>query len=267
MSRLLIEDAFATAALATPISARWVNVPAELEVVLQPGLTATGVGANDLALISAAEILRLQASHDVVGDVAVVADTVGAVAMRTPVRPDEVESTPVRLVDAGATAELLARATLAPFYGIEATAWLRGDEQAAAEAEVVIVEGAEALREQEAGFSEDLVRAWYILTEQSFVSHLLIAPRTMPAEVLQRSVAFLDAARATGLERRREWRASLADREGVGRDRAYDYWAAQRLTLEEGDRRALLDVLGRGGRGSPYPAPTQIQFRDGTSRD
>ena len=267
MARLLIDDTFATAALTTPITAGWVDVPANFEVVLEPGLTSARLDQDDVALISSAEVLRLQESHEVVGDVAVVADAVGAVAMRTPVRPDEVESTPVRLLDAGATAELLARATLAPFYGIEATRWLRSDEHAAAEAEVVIVEGAEALREQEAGFSEDLVRAWFILTDQSFVSHVLIAPRTMPAEELQRYVAFLDAARTTGLERRREWRAPFADREGVGRDRAYTYWAAQRLTLEEGDRRALLDLLGRGGRGSPYPAPTHIQFRDGTSRD
>ncbi len=267
MARLLVDDTFATAALTTPITAGWVDARANLEVRLEPGLTATGVGADDLALIASAEVLRLQGSHEVVSDVAVVADAVGAVAMRTPVRPDEVESTPVRLVDAGATAELLARATLAPFYGIEATRWLLGDELAAAEAEVVIVEGAEALREQEAGFSEDLVRAWYILTEQSFVSHVLIAPRTTPAEELQRYEDFLEAVRATGLERRREWRAPLADREGVGRDRAYTYWAAQRLTLKEGDRRALLDLLGRGGRGSPYPAPTHIQFRDGTGRD
>jgi predicted solute-binding protein len=267
LARVLIDDTFATAALATPISARWIDVPAELEVVVQPGLMATGVGVDDLALISSAEVLRLQHSHEVVSGVAVVADAVGAVAMRTPVRPDEVESTTMRLVDAGGTAELLARATLTPFYGIEATGWLRGDEHAAAQAEVIIVEGAEALREQEAGFSEDLVRAWFILTEQSFVSHVLIAPRNLLVEEFQWYVAFLDTVRASGLERRREWRAPLADREGVGRDRAYTYWAAQRLTLEEGDRRALLDMLGRGGRGSPYPAPTHIHFREGTSRD
>jgi predicted solute-binding protein len=264
---LLVDDTFATAGFSTPIRNRWIDVPADLEVVFQPGLTATFVGPDDLALIPSAEVLRLQQTHEVVSDIAVVADAVGAVAMRTPARPDEVESTPVRLLDAGGTAELLARATLTPFYGIEATRWLRGDEHSATEAEVVIVEGAEALREQEAGFSEDLVRAWFILTEQSFVSHVLIAPRGLPLEEFQRCMTFLDAVRATGQERRREWRAPLADREELGRDRAYNYWSAQRLTLEEGDRRALIDLLGRGGKGSPYPAPAQIQFRGGTSPD
>lgn len=267
MGRLLIDETFATATFSTPIREKWVEVPVGVEVVLVPGLTAASVGADDLALISSAEVLRLQNSHEVVSDVAVVADAVGAVAMRTPVRPDEVESTPVRLFDASGTAELLARSTLAPFYGIEATGWVRGNERVAAEAEVVIVEGAEALRGPEAGFSEDLVRAWFILTDQSFVSHVLIAPRTMPAETLQRHLTFLDSVRTAGLARRREWRAAFADREAVGRDSAYSYWAAQRLTLEESDRRALLDVLGRGARGSSYPTPTHVQFREGSGRD
>jgi predicted solute-binding protein len=267
LARLLIDDAFATAAFTVPIAAVWVEAPESLVVALETGLTATRVGADDLALIPSAEVLRLQDSHEIVADVAVVADAVGAVAMRTPVRPDEVESTPVRLFDAGGTAEMLARATLASFYGIEATGWLKGDDRAAAEAEVVIVEDAEALREPEAGFSEDLVRAWFILTAQSFVSHVLVVPHSMSTEELRSNLAFLDTVRSTGLERRREWRAAFADREGVGRDRAYSYWAAQRLTLDDGDRRALLDLLGRGARGSPFPTPTQIQFRDGTSLD
>ena len=114
-------------------------------------------------------------------DVAVIADGNGAIAMRTPVRPDEVEATPVRLLDTSGIAELLARATLRPFYGIEPTGWVRdGDSPEAARAEVVIVEGAEALREPEAGFSEDLSRAWFILTAQPVVSHVLLVPRALP---------------------------------------------------------------------------------------
>jgi len=265
LGRLLIDDTFATATFTTPITAGGIEAPASIEGAIGPGLSSAHKDANDVALIASAEGLRLQESHDVVSDVAVVADAVGALAMRTPVRPDEVESTPVRLLDASGPAELLARATLASFYGIEAAGWVRGD--AGSAAEVVIVEGAEALREAEAGFSEDLVRAWFILTAQPYVSHVLIAPRIMPTESLQSHVAFLDSIRTAGLERRREWRAAFADRHGVGRDPAYSFWAAQRLKLEEGDRRALLDLLGRGARGSPYPTPTHIQFRDGTGRN
>ena len=68
-------------------------------------------------------------------------------------------------------------------------------------------------------------------------------------------MTFLDAARTEGLARRREWRPQLADREGVGRDRASAFWAAQRLKLELADRRALLDLLGKRFAGNVRPAP------------
>src|SRR4051812_37274374 len=101
--------------MTTPITAGWIDATGNIEVALEPGLTATRVGPDDLALIPSAEVLRLQTSHEIVSDVAVVADAVGAVAMRTPVRPDEVEAPLVRLFGSGGTAEMLARATLAPF--------------------------------------------------------------------------------------------------------------------------------------------------------
>jgi hypothetical protein len=77
-------------------------------------------------------------------------------------------------------------------------------------------------------------------------------------------LTFLDAARTEGLARRREWRPELADREGVGRDRTSAFWAAQRLKLELADRRALIDLLGKGSRGTTNTAPENVTFIDGT---
>ena len=217
-----------------------------------------------MVLAPASELLHLRQTHDVVADIAVIADGNGAIAMRTPVRPDEVEATPVRLLDTSGVAELLARATLRPFYGIEPTGWVRAEDSSeAARAEVVIVEGAEALREPEAGFSEDLSRAWFILTAQPVVSHVLLVPRAVPPADLANVQTFLDAARTEGLARRREWRPELADRKGVGRERASAFWAAQRLKLELADRRALLDLLGKGSRGTSNPPPANVVFING----
>lgn len=188
--------------------------------------------------------------------------------MRTPVRPDEVEATPVRLFDASGTAELLARATLKPFYGIEPTLWLRDDDLPdAAHAQVVIVEGAEALREPEAGFSEDLIRAWFILTAQPVVTHVLLVPRSIPLSFLEGALTYLDATRSAGTGRRSEWRPQVADREGVGRDRASVFWQSQRLKLEPADRQALLDLLQRGSGGTSSPPPRNIEFTDGASTE
>ena len=138
-----------------------------------------------------------------------------------------------------------------------------GDSPEAARAEVVIVEGAEALREPEAGFSEDLSRAWFILTAQPVVSHVLLVPRALPPNLLHDALTFLDAVRIEALARRPEWRPQLADREGVGRDRASAFWTAQRLKLELADRRALLDLLGKGSRGTSSPSPANVAFIDG----
>ena len=267
--RLLIDDTFATATYTIPITSGWVSPPDGITVEIANRLTADSAAEESVVLAPASEILRLQQTHDVASDIAVIADGNGAIAMRTPVRPDEVEATPVRLLERAALAELLARATLRPFYGIEPTGWVRdGDSPEAARAEVVIVEGAEALREPEAGFSEDLSRAWFILTAQPVVSHVLLVPRALPsADRSQDVLTFLDAARTEGLARRREWRPQLADREGVGRDRASAFWAAQRLKLEPADRRALLDLLGKGSRGTSSPSPANVTFIDGAGSE
>ena len=261
--RLLIEETFASSTYTVPITSGWVAPPDGIAVEIANRLTTDSASEERIVLAPASEILHLQQTHDVATDVAVIADANGAIAMRTPVRPDEVEATPVRLLDTSGVAELLARATLRPFYGIEPTSWVReSDSLEAARAEAVIVEGAEALRDPEAGFSEDLSRAWFILTAQPVVSHVLLVPRTLPPNLLQEALAFLDKARTEGLARRPEWRPQLADREGVGRDRASAFWAAQRLKLELADRRALLDLLGQGSRGTSSPSPANVTFTD-----
>lgn len=264
--RLLIDDIFASKSYTVPISSNWVSTGPEYDVSLVEHLTADELTPQDAALIPSSELRFLCATHDVIPEVAILAAGIGAVAMRTPVRPDDIESTPIRLLDAGSGAELLARATLLPFYGITPTAWVRADDAPeAARAEVVIVEGAEALREPEAGFSEDLARAWFILTAQPVVSHVLLIPRELPEEDARRIVRFLEEARSVGTERRRDWRMPLADREGVGRDRASAFWAAQRFTLAADDRPALLDLLAKGSRGTSAWFPSTVTFREGTS--
>jgi predicted solute-binding protein len=263
--RLLIDETFATATYTVPITSGWVSLPDGITVEIANRLTTDSASEERIVLAPASEILHLQQTHQVAGDVAVIADGNGAIAMRTPVRPDEVEATPVRLLATSGVAELLARATLRPFYGIEPTSWVRAsDSPEAARAEAVIVEGAEALREPEAGFSEDLSRAWFILTAQPVVSHVLLVPRTLPLNLLREALTFLGAASTEALARRREWRPDIADREGVGRDRASAFWAAQRLKLEPADRRALLDLLGQGSRGTSNPSPANVTFIDGT---
>nr|MBA3449614.1 hypothetical protein [Chloroflexia bacterium] len=121
--RLLIHDTFATATYTVPISSSWVTPPGDITVELATRLTAESIDPRDIALVPPSALLRLHSTHDVAAGVAVIAAGVSAIAMRTPVRPDEIERTPVRLLDPTGGAELLARATLQPFYGITPTSW------------------------------------------------------------------------------------------------------------------------------------------------
>ena len=263
---LLIDDTFATRTLTHPIATGEINPPAGLDVSLVPRLPPEMVGAQDAALIASPAVLYLQDTHLIAHEIAVVAQDTGAVAMRVPVRPDEIEATPVRLLDTGLLAEWLARALLQRFYGIEATAWVRDDnDPAVARAEVVIVEGAEALREPEGGLSEDLVRAWYILHNQFLVSHLLLLPRNAGLSDVDQTLAFLAATRAAGLASRRDWRPQQAEREDIVSARAGAFWSAQELSLADDDRDSLLLLLNEGRRGTSAPAPVHVDFREGTA--
>ena len=261
--RLLIDETFVTTSYTLPIVSGWVAPRDGIAVELVSGLSGRDVSPLEAALISASELAARHTSHDVIADVAVIADGTGAIAMRSPVRPDEIERTPVRVLGTSGTAELLARATMQPFYGITATAWIRDDSAQAAQAEVVIVEGVEALREPEGGFSEDLSRAWFILTGQPVVTHLLLAPRQLASGQLGEVTGLLAAARSEALARRSEWRPRLADAEGVSRERAAALWSAQRLRLDHPDRQALLDLLDRGTGGASRLSTTDVEFKEG----
>ena len=264
--RLLIDETFATTTYTHPITTGDISPPAGLEVALVPRLAPDAVGAEDAALIASPAALYLQNSHVIVPEIAVIAQDTGAAAMRVPVRPDEIESTPVRLLDTSLLAEWLARALLRRFYGIEVTAWIRdGNDPAVAQAEVVIVEGAEALREPEGGFSEDLVRAWYILHNQFVVTHLLLLPQGASPEHAEQVIAFLAAAREAGLASRREWRPALGEQEGIVSARAGAFWSAQELSLADDDRDSLLLLLNEGRWGTSAPPPANVTFREGAA--
>ena len=258
--RVLIHDTLATAPFTYPLAAGWVASDPALPVAVRDELRGGDLGVEDVALAPAAEVAAAQKTHVVAPDVAVVTERTGAVALRTPVRPDEVERGPVRLWGTSGAGEALARATLRPFYGIEPTEWIAGEEERAAQAQAVVVEGAEALRRPEAGFAEDLVRAWFILTGLPVVSHVLLVPAELDRAALRPALAFLAALAAVGHERRRDLRRAVAAAHALDLDRLVPVLAAQRLTLEGADRRALATVLERGLRGSAYPPLAEPRF-------
>lgn len=257
--RLLLHQTLATLPLTLAFAEGWVDTGAGPKVEPMPALPAAAVGTGDAALLPTPEAALLMDSHLIVPGTAVIADGAGPVSLRTPVRPDAVERTPVRLLDVSSAAEVLARATLRPFYGIEPTGWVRDD---AAPAQAVVAEGVESLRPAEGGGAEDLCRAFFILTGLPVVSHVLAVPAAAEGDAGP-LVELLGAAHAASQERRREWRQPFVEREGIPREAFDAVLGAQRFALEPDDRRAMTALLSHGGRGTPYPTAPAWRFVDG----
>ncbi|MFM9107958.1 MAG: hypothetical protein ACKOWF_14815 [Chloroflexota bacterium] len=258
--RLLMHDTIATLPWTVPLAEGWMAPPEGIAAERRPTLAAAEVEPGDSALLPAPEAARLIASHVIVPTAAAVFANDGPVALRTPVRPDEVHRTPVRLIDCSSAGELLARGLLRNFYGIETAGFTR-DERAAAEA--VVVEGAEALRPVEAGFSEDLARAWQIFTDLPFVSHVLVMPAGTELAAAAPLTGWLNDLAAAAETRRREWRQPFCDRETIPRDRLDAMLGGMRHALAPDDGKALTALLSHGGKGTEYPIRPAWRFIGG----
>jgi len=255
MTTLLIDQALETAYIAAGLT----GVDSSDDVSVRPRLMAADVGPNDVALIQTPEIGLLTETHVVDPAFGISVAESGAIAMRTPVRPDEIEQASILLYDVGSTAELLARATLWPFYGIEAAAWLREPDGSSS---VTIVDGLSALEPVEVGFSEDLVRAWYILTEQPVVTHLLAMPiGTTDDDATAVRTRLADAA-AAGYAARRDVRKGLLEESAVDSERLVDFLARLQYDLDAGTRTAAYSIIARGAGGTRYPLLRAIPWRE-----
>lgn len=249
---LLIDDTLTTALVAVPLAQGWVE--AGVTVSVKEGLRAADVSSEDVALLSVAEATLLADTHIVVSDVAVVLDGIGPIAMRTPVRPDGVEDTVVRLLDIGPTAEMVTRAMLRPYFGITATSFATADDSpGAASAQVVILDGGAGLSQPEAGYHEDLAKHWFVFTGQALVSHVAVVGLHAQARGAEAELATLQAAVAIGQERRKEVRRIVAERWEIDdRDALSEMTNRQRFALTPADRNSLANLVARGTWGSRF---------------
>jgi hypothetical protein len=240
-------------------------VEAPVPVEARANLRAGDAGPDDVVLLPAPEATLLTATHLIVPDVAVVFGGIGPIAMRTPIRPDGVEETVVRLLDAGPTAEVVMRALLRPYFGITATRFASSDDDPrAADAQVVVVDGAMGLQEPESGFQDDLARAWFVLTGQALVSHVTVVGRDADAGTADPAIDALKRAATIPRERRREMRGIVAAREGVEPDALARFTSRIRFALTAEDRLSLGDLIARGTWNSRY-ARSLPAFREVTA--
>jgi hypothetical protein len=249
---LYIDDTLVTALVSVPLSEGWVE--STVPVVIRENLSAADITSEDVALVSVAEATLLADTHVIISELAVVLDGVGPIAMRTPVRPDGVDATGVRFLDVTPTAEVLLRALLRPYFGITAASFAWTDTDAGAEtAEVVVLDGAAGLLQPEAGHQSDLVRDWFVYTGQALVSHVVVIGLHALARGAEAELATLEAAVASGLERRRDARGIAAGRWEIEDREGYaEMTNRQRFALTQADRNSLANLIARGTWGSRF---------------
>jgi len=248
---LYIDDSLITAMIAMPLAEGWVETEVPFEI--RKGLRAADIGPSDVALIAGPEAAMLGETHVIDPAVAVVAEGISAIVMRTPVRPDGVEETPIRLLDVGPTAEVLMRALLRPYFGITAASFVRdADDPIASEAQVVVLDGLMALTEPEYGFQEDLAKSWFILTNAALVHAVTVIGVEALARGAEAEIETLERAVEIGHERRRDIRRSIAGDEEIDRDRLVELTNRTRFFLTGEDRQSLRNLMARGSWGTTY---------------
>lgn len=252
----LIDESIATALITEPVKQGLLAAPT-LELVA--GLRAEAVAERDAgALLGSVDAALLLDSHSVVTDLALVSWHAGPYALWTPARPDEIDNVPVALDGVSRTAEAIARATIHHFFGITVAGW----ERDTGEGQAVVREGAEALRAAEQGVLSDLVRAWYVLSNYPFATHLLVVPKAL-TEQPERVAAIARTLRQAldlGIEHRREIRRDLTNAFDLDRDRLVDFQNDQKYTLTKSARKAWLDLLRRVQRPLKLPESPQPDF-------
>ncbi len=258
MTYCLVDDNMTTALIAEPLRQNWVDGKGAIELV--SGLTAEAVTDRGLcALVGSVDAAMLSDRFSVITDVGLASWHAGAVALWTPTRPDEVDDVPIDLNGISRTAEAIARATIARFFGMTLRGWTRGEE----DGEAIVREHQDAMIEIESGVLTDLVRGWFILSGLPIVTHALVVPNDLierEPETVLAVVEHLKESVHTGVKRRREIRRNLHDLYPVDRDQLVTFHNEQTITLSKTARKGWLDLLRRVGRAMALPEPETITF-------
>jgi hypothetical protein len=169
------------------------------------------------------------------------------------------DDVPVELDGVSRTAEAIARATVARYFGMKVNGWNRDGQ----DGQAVVREHQDALLETNSGVLTDLVRAWFILSGLPVITHALVVPTELlqeqPDAVADVVETIAEAAR-TGVKRRREIRRNLHDQFPVDRDQLVTVHNEQTITLSKTARKGWLDLVRRVGWQMALPRPEAISF-------
>lgn len=138
-----------------------------------PGAQQIEQPATDAFLITETARFAAWPDHRMHAEAGIAVQDRGVIAFLSAVRADELEDPAIWVRTESATAELVARATLQPYFGFRPSRWVA---EGTGEETGVVVDELAALQPIESGFRENLTRAWFVLTGLPLVTHLLAVP-------------------------------------------------------------------------------------------
>lgn len=240
----LIDGRLTACWYAYPLQAGWVEIE-DVEVIRD--LTPATVRERDaVALLDSLAATRLLDSHVLVDSHAVASRRASFLTLVTHARPDDVDNVTVSTPDVSLSGRGLAEITLPRFYGITVSDWTN-ERRTVDETTALLTEEAEALIpvEEPEHYQEDLGRAWFLLTDTPYVSHVCVVPRsaltTDPAAVLE-AVRRLIRLRHASEERARELRRNISKDLGIERDVLTDTLNDQTYRLDSPEQAGLLGL-------------------------
>ena len=252
MARLpiLIDDSLLTARFAHPFRAGWLDADAVALRAL--GSSADLRGFDGVALVDAVLAAALLESWVILPDHAVASRRESMLNLVSDRRPDGLERITLGVGGVSDVAQAVAGATLPRFYGIEITA-LSAAQVTPDAANAYLEEGAHALADVDDNgwFHEDLGRAWFLLTQTPFVTHICIAPRDHTVhnhDAVSATLEHIQLARDMSHERSRELRRDLTREHGVDRELLGEVLADQSNTLGVDERAGLKSLYSFSGR-------------------
>lgn len=247
---IAIDDRLTTAMYVYPVTAGWVDASG---IALARGLRPDAARQATIALLDSVYALTMLDSHVILRDAGIVWRTASMLTMTTHTRPDEVEQATIAIPGVSAAGRAVATAVITPFYGITVTRWAE-DEREVDQTTAVVSEDAAALiaDENEDYYQEDLGRAWFLLANLPFVSHVCVASRALlasdPAAVTA-AVERLNAAKTAGQERGRELRRDLSKSLNIDRETLTETLADQSYMLDDEALDGLVELAKRTGLG------------------
>jgi predicted solute-binding protein len=215
----------------------------------------------ELALVPVGDLAAWEGSHLLHPEVGLVMTGRAAMALISPVRPDELETPTVWLRETSITAYLLARAVFERYYGTPVGRWTTTGEGATA----VIVEGEDALRPPEGGVSNDLGRAWFILNGLPLATHALLVPEGADVEAVAAVAEWIRSRGDLGREARRAVRDDLVQRTGATAEEVVTFLQSVRHELTGNDLETvrLLFQLAH----DPELPPPALRLYEGAETD